>query len=459
MQKVCVQGLGFVGAAMAAALAQARDSNGEPAFDVWGVDLPTPQGKARIEAINAGRFPFPTTDTKLAEVIRLGRLLGNLSATADPAAYEGSEVVVVDVHLDADFDHYPPKANLEQFRNAIRTLGERIGPGTLVVVETTVPPGTTEMIVAPELRNALAARGLDPEGVLIAHSFERVTPGRNYLASITNMWRVYAGLSDVAAEECKSFLEKFIDTNAFPLTRLSRPIESETAKIMENSFRAANIAFIEEWARFAERAGINLVSVIESIRMRPTHRNMMRPGFGVGGYCLTKDPLLAGIGSRDILGLDDLTFPVSEEALRINERMPFATVDLLTSSLGRLRGRRILLLGAAYREDVGDTRYSPSARFVVRAEAEGAVIDVHDPLVEAFEDIDRPVSRALRTFDGYDAAVFAVAHAEYRTLAPSDWLRVDRPLIVDANMVLSGEQLQQFQQAGCPVKAIGRGDL
>ena len=459
MQTVCVQGLGFVGAAMAAALAQARDRNGEPNFIIYGVDLPNSQGKDRIEAVNAGRFPFMNTDPHLREAIRCGREWGNLAATVDPAVFGESDVVIVDVHLDADFNLDPPKAELEGFKQAIRTIGDHIRPGALVVVETTVPPGTTELIVVPELRARLAARRIDPDRVLVAHSFERVTPGRNYLASITGMWRVYAGATDEAAEACRLFLEKFIDTAVFPPTRLSRPIESETAKLMENSFRAANIAFIEEWARFAERAGVNLGAVIEAIRVRPTHRNMMRPGFGVGGYCLTKDPLLAGIGSRDILGLHELSFPVSEAAVRINERMPLATLELLSTSLGGLRGRRILLLGAAYREDVGDTRFSPSAWFIVCAEAEGALIDVHDPLVEIFDEIDRPVSRVLSSLDGYDAAVFAVAHSEYRSLAPCDWLKKDKPLIVDANMVLSGEQLQGFQQAGCRVKVIGRGDL
>lgn len=459
MRKVCIQGLGFVGAAMAAAVAQARDREGRPAFQVTGLDLPTPQGRARIEAINAGRFPFETADAELEAAVARGRARGNLSAADDPAAYEDADVVVVDVHLDVDFDADPPTARLDGFRRAIGVLGERLRPGALVVVETTVPPGATEHIVAPMLREGFAARGLDPDSVLVAHCYERVMPGKEYLRSITDIWRVYSGVTAQAADACESFLKAVVNTADFPLTRLNRPVASETAKLMENSFRAANIAFVDEWARFAERAGVDLGAVVGAIRMRPTHRNIMRPGFGVGGYCLTKDPLLLGVGARDILGLEGLDFPFCEAAVATNQKMPRATVRLLEEALGGLDGKRILLLGASYREDVADTRYSPSADFLAWAEAKGAAVTVQDPLVETLEDLDRPVRRDLFGPDGYDAAVFAVAHEPYRALEPAAWLGRDRPLIVDANMVLSQAQIDGFIGAGCRVKVIGRGDL
>jgi nucleotide sugar dehydrogenase len=458
-QKVCVQGLGYVGAAMSAAIAEARNAEGQPQFDVVGVDLPTPQGLQRIEAINSGRFPFQVADRDLEAATRRGHDCGNLNATADPAAYERSDVVIVDVHLDVDFDACPPTAKLDSFTRAIRTLANRIRPRTLVIVQTTVPPGTTERVVAPMLRGGLAARGLDPESVLVAHSYERVMPGRDYLRSITNMWRVYSGITPEAADACEVFLSKVLNTVDFPLTRLKSPLDSETAKLMENSFRATNIAFVEEWARFAERTGVDLSAVISAIRIRPTHRNIMRPGFGVGGYCLTKDPLLLGVGARDVFGLVDLTFPFCEAAVKTNQQMPRATLGLLEDGLCGLNGKHILLLGASYREDVADTRHSPSADFLVWAEAKGARIDVQDPLAETLEDIGRPVRRDLSAPDGYDAAVFAVGHEHYRRLQPAQWLKRDRPLIVDANMVLTAFQISDFRNAGCRVKVVGRGDL
>src|ERR1700687_5839026 len=360
MDRVCVQGLGFVGAAMAAALACARDKNGSTCFDVVGVDLPTKLGKERIDEINSGRFPFETTDGAIHRAVKHGRDIGNLRASADPSEYEKCDIAVVDVQLDVNVDATPPTAKCDGFLAAIRTLGDHIRSGSLVIIETTVPPGTTSKLVVAELRKGLETRGVDPESVLIAHSYERVMPGRDYLKSITNFWRVYAGHTPQAADACERFLKKLINADDYPLTRLAHPIDSETAKLMENSFRAVNIAFIEEWARFAERAGVNLPSVIQAIQMRPTHRNIMRPGFGVGGYCLTTDPLLLGVGARELFGFFDLSFPFNEAAVRVNREMPRATLALLRSVLGVLMGKQILLLGAAYREGVSDTRNSAS---------------------------------------------------------------------------------------------------
>jgi UDP-N-acetyl-D-glucosamine dehydrogenase len=458
MRKVCIQGLGYVGAAMAVAVAEAREK-GAPVFDVVGVDLPTTSGQARIDAINNGRFPFETADAALTKAVRRGLETGNLRGSADPGEYERCDVAVVDVPLDVDFDATPPVAKFSEFLAAIRSLACRIPLGTLVIVETTVPPGTTEKLVVPELRDGFQKRKLDPNRVLVAHSYERVMPGRKYLASITNYWRVYAGATEESARACEEFLNCIINTKKYPMTRLMRTIESETAKLMENGFRAVNIAFIDEWARFAECTGIDIASVVHAIKVRPTHKNIMRPGFGVGGYCLTKDPLLAGIGARDFFGLSSFSFPFCEAAVKTNHLMPRATLAMLRNTLSELANKRILLLGATYREDVADTRFSPSKDFVLWAEAEGATVDVHDPLVSELEGIRRPVMRNLPGPGGYDAAVFAVAHEPYRKLQPQRWVGTARPLILDANSVLLPEQIVLFQNLGCRVKAVGRGDL
>jgi nucleotide sugar dehydrogenase len=458
MDKVCVQGLGFVGAAMVAAISAARDSHGHPWFEVVGVDLPTASGQARIDALNAGCFPFETTDATLNETIKRGLDIGNLRASADPSEFETCDIVVVDVHLDVDFATNRATARFDGFLAAIRTLGSRIRPGTLVIIETTVPPGTVSKLVVPELRRSLEVRDIDPEKVLVAHSYERVTPGREYLMSITDFWRVYSGHTPEAADACERFLKRLINTKDFPLTRLARTIDSETAKLMENSFRAVNIAFIDEWARFAERAGVDLPAVIQAIRMRPTHRNLMRPGFGVGGYCLTKDPLWVGVSARDLLGITDLSFPFSETAVKVNRDMPRATLALMQKMLGNLKGKHVLLLGATYREDVADTRYSASTDFVLWAEEKGVAIDIHDPLVDELEDLNRKVERILPRPGGYDAVIFAVAHNEYKKLDPAVWLGAARPLIIDANNMLSAAQITAFRTAGCGVKTVGSGD-
>lgn len=455
---VCVQGLGFVGAAMATAVASARDEHGQPRFAVVGIDLPGAQGRERIAALGAGRFPFNTSDAALAAAVAAAHAAGNLRASSHPDWYAHADVVLIDIHLDVDFEAAPPAVDFAPLRAALRSVAERARPGCLLIVETTVPPGTCRRVVAPELAATLHARGLPADALLLAHSYERVMPGADYLASITRFWRVYAGHDERAARACEAFLSQVIDIGHFPLTRLSSTTASETAKVLENSYRAANIAFIEEWSRFAEATGVDLFEVIAAIRVRPTHSNIRQPGFGVGGYCLTKDPCFAAIAARQLFDRPDLRFPFAELALEVNQRMPLAALERLAGALGGpLAGRRVLLLGVAYRQDVDDTRYSPAQTFVEELRRRGCQVQAHDPMVRHWPELDWTLPPELPAADGLDALVFAVPHRAYRELDVAGWLGAARPLVLDANAVLSPGQRQALRRIGCAFQAIGEG--
>jgi len=271
---VCIQGLGFVGSAMATAVALARGTDGDPCFDVVGVDLPNQIGKKRARAINNGEFPFTTSDNLLVASLKKVSKQGNISATTDPEIYSEADVVVVDIQLDIPYLDNEPQLEFGAFKEAISTLGKKIRSNTLIVIETTVPPGTCEKIVVPVLHSELTKRDIDPKSVHIAHSYERVMPGDNYLSSITDYWRVFAGYTKNAGDACELFLNSVVNTADFPLTRLSTTTASETAKVMENTYRAANIAFIDEWTKYAESIGIDLFEVIDAIRKRPTHKKL-----------------------------------------------------------------------------------------------------------------------------------------------------------------------------------------
>jgi UDP-N-acetyl-D-glucosamine dehydrogenase len=161
-----------------------------------------------------------------------------------------------------------------------------------VMIETTVAPGTTEFVAYPIMKKAFQARGLESLP-LLAHSYERVMPGRQYIASIRDFWRVCSGCNEEATKRVVKFLNEVLNTEDFPLTVMDRPIESETTKIVENSYRATILAFLNEWSIFAERNGVDLTKVIGAIKVRPTHSNMIFPGPGIGGYCLPKDGVWA----------------------------------------------------------------------------------------------------------------------------------------------------------------------
>ena len=380
---VCLQGLGFVGAAMSVAVALARDASGEEIFDVLGVDIPTADGKQRVQSIMNGSFPFQSGDAGLEAATKACRSRGNLAATTNSKVFQLADIVVVDVNLDVDFANSPPIADFDSYSSAIETIGKHVGQDTLIIVETTVPPGTCEFVILPTLMDCFKKRGLDPDDILLAHSYERVMPGPDYLNSIVNYWRVYAGISERASDACQAFLETVVDTKQFPLRRLSSTTASETAKIMENTYRAANIALIDEWGIFAENVGVDIFEIIEAIRDRPTHSNMRQPGFGVGGYCLTKDPYFGEIANGAFFKLKSIEFPFAKLAMKTNREMPLRNLDRISGLVGkRPEHMKMLMLGVSYRSEVEDTRYSASEIFYRQACDLGIQVDLHDPHVK-----------------------------------------------------------------------------
>src|SRR6202171_5128569 len=229
---VCVQGLGFVGAANAIAIASARDTAGNPLYNVVGVDLPTESGRERAAALNQGAFPFPTTDAALVDAAQSARAAGNLVAVTDASVFGEADII----GLDIEDKTASPKVDLPPFRAAIGTVGDRMKPDALIILESTVPPGTTERIVAPLLRERLAARSLPTQALKLAYCYERVMPGDGYLASIVDMWRVYAGMTVEAADAAEAFLSSFIDTGKRPLTRLRSNRAVDNAQVPGHTY-------------------------------------------------------------------------------------------------------------------------------------------------------------------------------------------------------------------------------
>jgi len=448
---VCVQGLGFVGAAMALATACAEDKNGNKKYNVIGIDLPYNQ--ERIDSLNKGVFPFESTDKKLREAAITAKKNGNFYATYDIEAYSQADIVLIDINLDL----IDGKLNLEPFKRAIEEVASNVKEKTLILVETTVPPGTCRHVIKPIFEKAFTKRGFSAKNALIAHSYERVMPGEKYWDSIVNFHRVYSGLNQEAANRCEEFLSDVINTDDYPLTRLDTVEASEMAKVMENSYRAVNIAFIEEWSRMAECVGVDLFSVIDAIRKRPTHSNMMQPGFGVGGYCLTKDPLFAGIAAAELFALDEIKFPFSTMAVKTNNKMPLVSLDAIDKYLGGMGDKHILLLGVSYRQDVADTRYSPSEIFVREAEKRGAIVKCHDPLVTHWAEINRELPDLIPNPEGFDCIVFAVQHKQYSQIDLDIWLENADPYIFDANRVLNQKQINSLIRMKKRFGSIGRG--
>lgn len=459
MKNVCIQGLGFVGSAMAIAVASAQNYEGQPLYTVTGVDQATDQGIARVNSINKGIFPFSTSDQNIHEALEAIAKFGNLIATTEESAYKLADIVVVDVPFDISSLETENQLQIASFEEAIRVLARQVPEGALIIIETTVPPGTCENLVVPTLHEELSKRGIDKESVYLAHSFERVMPGNQYLDSIVNFWRVYAGYTEAAADACDEFLSSIVDVERYPLRRLASMTASETTKVMENSYRAVNIAFIDEWSKFAEQIGIDLYEVIDAIRVRPTHSNIRLPGLGVGGYCLTKDPAFAWASAREIYDLDGHNFSFSRLAIEVNKNMPLHTVDRLEILLsGELQNKKILIMGISYRQDIGDTRHTPTETLVRTLISRGAVVCGYDPFLDYWAEMDWSLPTEFPSPVGFDAIVFCVPHFKFQSIDLLDWIANSCPLIFDAANLLTMEQRQLCREHGLSVESVGRGD-
>jgi UDP-N-acetyl-D-glucosamine dehydrogenase len=493
---VVVMGVGFVGTVMAGIVADVKGPRGRPSKFVIGCQRPSPRSYWKIPLLNRGLSPVKAEDPEVDELIdRCVLKKKTLTATYNGDCLKLADCVIVDVQCDymkRDMGNMVTgEADMAALEATLQIIGQKIPASCLVLIETTVAPGTTEFVAWPILKKAFAERKIK-SAPLLAHSFERVMPGRDYVASIRDFWRVCAGCDAPARARVEKFLKQVLNTKDFPLTVMDRPIESETTKIVENSYRATILAYMNEWSLFAERNGVDLTKVIKAIKMRPTHSNMLFPGPGVGGYCLPKDGGLGYWAYRHILGFEDgdRVFRITPTAIDINDTRALHVAELVRDALrnmGRyIASANVLICGASYRQDVGDTRYSGSEMVVRKLAEMGADMRVHDPYVEHWYELEQQETypapghswkRFFRNQEGLahirvqknlgkalqraDAVVFAVPHAAYLKLAPEKVVKwAGGPVaIIDCFGILPDKVIRRYFELGCEVKALGRGHI
>ena len=491
---VVVMGVGFVGVVMAAIVADTEDENGNPTKFVIGMQRPSVRSYWKIPLINRGESPVKAEDPEVNPMIK--RCVLDKKTFISTFSYEAlsyADVVVVDVQCDYLKNELgnvrSGKADIAALEKSLEIIGTHIPAEALVLIETTVPPGTTENIAYPTIKKTFVERGIETKP-LIAHSYERVMPGKNYVASIRDFWRVCSGINEESRTKVVKFLNEVLNTDKFPLTVLDRPIESETAKIVENSYRATILAFLDEWSLYAERNGVDIIKVINAIKVRPTHSNIIFPGPGIGGYCLPKDGGLGVWAYKHILGFEDDIFKFTPMAIDINDTRGLHAAELVRDALRNMNrhvaAAKILVLGAAYREDVGDTRYSGSEILIRKLTEMGADIRAHDPYVKhwyEFKNQDIPPAsyhskkRFFRNQDelsklqiekdmekvmrDVDCVVLAVKHKDYLDLSPETVVNtIGKPAaIVDCFGILDDEKIRRYFELGCEVKGLGRGHI
>jgi nucleotide sugar dehydrogenase len=493
---VVVMGVGFVGSVMAGVVADSVDpASGQPNKFVIGMQRPSTRSFWKIPYLNRGLAPVEAEDPEVAPLIRrcvLEKKTLFASFTYDVLTL--ADVVVVDVqcdyHKETFGDVKQGHADIAALESSLKIIAEKIKPECLVLIETTVPPGTTEYVAYPIIKRAFQNRGLENVEPLLAHSFERVMPGRNYVASIRDFWRVCSGINPEARRRVTEFLSDILNVEEYPLTVLDRPIESETCKIVENSYRATLLAFLDEWSVFSERNGVDLTKVIEAIRVRPTHSNIIFPGPGIGGYCLPKDGGLGVWAYHTLMGFEDELFKITPLSININDTRGLRAVQLVRDALRNMgkivAASKIAVLGVSYRQDVGDTRYSGSEIIVRKLTEMGAEVVTHDPYVKHWWELEKQdtypapnhslarffrnqeklaESRIMKNLDetlkGADAMVIAVGHQDYRQMDPDQIVKMaGKPLaVIDCFGLLNDDTIRRYFELGCEVKGLGRGHV
>ena len=492
---VVVMGVGFVGAVMAAIIADTVDKKTrKPSKFVIGCQRPSTRSYWKIPLLSRGQSPVKAEDPEVDPMIaRCVLEKKTLAATYNSDCLKLADCVVVDVQCDYSKRELgnlqTGEAEMKALEETIKTIGEKVGPECLTLIETTVAPGTTEFVAWPIMKKAFKARGINSEP-LLSHSFERVMPGKEYVSSIRDFWRVCSGCNKPAKQRVEKFLREVLNTEDYPLTIMDRPIESETTKIVENSYRATILAFMDEWSLFAERNGVDLIKVIKAIKMRPTHSNMIFPGPGIGGYCLPKDGGLGRWAYKHILGFEDNIFKFTTSAIDINDtrglHVATLTRDALRNMGKYIAGANVLICGASYRQDVADTRYSGSEIVVRKLTEMGAEMKVHDPYVEHWYELEEQESYPApghswsrffrnqndlvniriendlgKALKGTEAMILAVPHSPYLHLDPDQVVKwAGNPLaIVDCYGILDDDKIKRYFELGCEVKALGRGHI
>lgn len=423
--KVGVIGLGYAGMAAAAALANAG-------FRVMGVE----KRADRVQRINAGECPIEGIEPDLPELLARVTKSGKLTATTDVSVLRDADVVLIDVDTPVASDHRP---RFDALRTACEELGRVMKDGALVIVESTVAPGTTLNVVAP-LLEAHSQLTLD-KGFFLGHCPEPVMPGK-LLSNLQRLARPCGGATPATANAMVAFYRTIVQGELCA----TDCITAELTKTAENAYRDVNIAFANELALVCQNVGADFTRVRELVNRSPG-RNVLMAGAGVGGHCIPKDPWLLAHGMPQ----DPVSLIAAARAR--NESMPLHTAHLVEDALEEanvpLAGATIAVLGYAYLENAADDRNSPSHALIAHLTEWGAKVAVHDTWVAKYK------GDLWNAVHGADAVVLMVAHAEYMHL---DLARLKRelrtPVLVDGRHVVDATAARA---AGLVFRGIGRG--
>lgn len=386
-----VVGLGYVGLPLAVDKAKAG-------FTTIGFDVQ----QEKVDLVNGGHnYIGDVVDADLQELVASGKL----RATSDFSFVKDVDFVAICVPTPLDKHQQP---DISYVRNSTMAIAEHLKPGTMVVLESTTYPGTTEELVRPLLEQGSGLQcGKD---FYLGFSPERVDPG-NLFYKTKNTPKVVGAIGDDAREVIAAVYSAFLEGEVHTV---SSPAVAEMEKILENTYRNINIGLINEMAILCNRMGISIWEVIDAAKTKPYGFQAFYPGPGLGGHCIPLDPYYLSWKAREF----GFHTSMIEASMMINDRMPEYTVERAGKILNRhkkaLNGSRVLVLGVAYKQDIDDYRESPAIRVIEELEKTGALVEFYDPFIPKYRENGAwhegipAISKEI--LQGYDLIVITTAH-------------------------------------------------
>jgi UDP-N-acetyl-D-glucosamine dehydrogenase len=374
--KVSIVGQGYVGLPLAISCAQAG-------FKVTGIDL----NEEKVSRLNKHKsIVEDVSNSELKAVSESGKY----KATSDYVLDPSTEIICICVPTPLGPNHQP---DLDILKAATKDVGKSLKAGMLVIIESTIQPGTTRDVVVPMLEKE---SGLNQDQFLVAYSPERIDP-MNKKFTIKNTPKLVAGLTPEAVVKAREFYSKFIDQ-----VDVCDSLEvAETAKLLENSFRLVNISFINELAMFCQKIGIDVNDVIKAASTKPYGFMPFYPSVGVGGHCIPVDPLYLAQAARAV-GAPTRFIELADE---INLGMPTYFVGRASEMLGGLKDKKVLVIGVSYKPNVADVRETPVEALISGLKKSGAVVSWHDDLVKSWNG-----ESSVALGSGFDLAILATPH-------------------------------------------------
>jgi UDP-N-acetyl-D-glucosamine dehydrogenase len=370
-----VIGLGYVGLPLAIAAAQSG-------FLVAGIDT----SLEKIELIKNGKSPIEDVSE-----IEIQKVIGDkLFVSCEFTQVADSSIVIICVPTPLSSDRKP---NLNFVKEAAESLARYLTKSTLIILESTVQPGTTRSLLAPLISQQSR---LKPGDFEVAYSPERIDPG-NKTWNLQNTPKIVAGLSTKGSKLAKDFYSRFIDQ----VIVCDSPEVAELAKLLENSFRYINISFINELSLFCRKMGVDIEQVIRLASSKPYGFMAFYPGLGVGGHCIPVDPIYLSEKAIEV-GTRIRFIELAEE---LNLSMPYSFIKIASEKVGGLAGKSVMVVGVSYKPNVSDVRETPVEALVEGLKKQGANVFWHDDLVKEWKgEKSTPLS------DNYDLAIIATSH-------------------------------------------------